>query len=376
MPRHFNSSTKFLVIIGRVQNPCKYRILLPFHYTLPTKWVHLGMILVTGGTGLVGAHLLFELCKGQESIKATYRSKKKIALVKKIFSYYTDQPEELFEKIAWIEANVLDLPSLEHAFYDVKKVYHAAALVSFDPKDHKKLLATNVQGTANIVNLCIEHAVEKLCFVSSIAALGPSINDKPITEENEWTGGSTTYAVSKHFAEMEVWRASQEGIPVTIVNPGIIVAPGFWKSSSGSFFHQAAKGPKYHLPSGTGFVGVNDVVSAIIQLMEGTVINQRYILVNQNWTYKTFAFLLAKALKQPLPKNEVKPWMLNLFWRWDWLRSHLLGKRRRLSKAVAHLFKTQVFYDNSKIIHDLDFEYEDLEKSIEHYCAIFLREQG
>ena len=154
------------------------------------------------------------------------------------------------------------------------------------------------------------------------------------------------------------------------------IAPGFWKSSSGSFFHQAAKGPIYHLPSGTGFVGVNDVTCAMIQLMEGPVINQRYILVNKNWTYKTFAHLLAKGLKQPLPQKEVKLWMLDLFWRWDWLRSHLLGKRRRLSKAVAHLFKTQDYYDNSKIINDLDFGYEDLEKSIERYCSIFLGEQG
>ena len=334
------------------------------------------MILVTGGTGLVGAHLLFELCKSQEPIKATYRNPEKITSVKKVFSYYADQPDELFEKITWIKANVLDIPSLEYAFYDVKKVYHAAALVSFDPKDDKKLLATNIEGTAHIVNLCIEHSIEKLCFVSSIAALGPSVNGNPISEENEWTTASTTYAISKHYAEMEVWRASQEGIPVVIVNPGIIVAPGFWKSSSGSFFHQAAKGPKYHLPSGTGFVGVNDVIGAMIQLMEGTVINQRYILVNQNWTYKTFAHLLAKGLKKPVPEKEVKPWMLSLFWRWDWIRSNFLGKRRRLSKAVAQLFKTQDVYDSSKLINNLNFNYENLENSIERYCTIFLRERN
>lgn len=324
---------------------------------------------------MVGAHLLFELCKDQASIKATYRNPEKITLVKKVFSYYTNKADELFEKITWIEADVLDLPSLEIAFEAVKKVYHAAALVSFDPKDDKKLLATNIEGTANIANLCVQHSVEKLCFVSSIAALGPSVNGKPITEENEWTNGSTTYSISKHYAEMEVWRISQEGIPVVIVNPGIIVAPGFWKTSSGSFFHQAAKGSKYHLPSGTGFVGVNDVTSAMIQLMDGRMTNERYILVNQNWTYKTFAGLLAKGLNKPIPEKEVKLWMLSLFWRWDWLRSIFLGKRRRLSKAVAQLFKTRDIYDNSKLITDLNFSYENLENSIEHYCAIFLKER-
>ena len=332
------------------------------------------MILVTGGTGLVGAHLLFELCKDHESIKATYRNPEKIKLVKKVFSYYTDSPNDLFKKIIWIKADVLDVPSLKDAFKGVKKVYHAAALVSFDPKDDKKLLATNIEGTTNIVNLCVEHAVEKLCFVSSIAALGPSVNGKPITEENEWANASTTYSISKHYAEMEVWRASQEGIPVVVVNPGIIVAPGFWKTSSGSFFHQTSKGSKYHLPSGTGFVGVNDVTSAMIQLMDSTVTNQRYILVNQNWTYKKFAGLLAEGMNKPIPEKEIKLWMLSLFWRLDWVRSILLGKRRRLSRAVAQLFRTQDIYDNSKLMTDLNFSYEDLELSINRYCAIFLKE--
>lgn len=333
------------------------------------------MILVTGGTGLVGAHLLFELSKNNEDIRATYRNHEKLALVEKVFSYYTDDPRPFLDKITWIKANVTDVPSLTHAFQGIKKVYHAAALVSFDPKDYKKLLKTNIEGTTNIVNLCIAHAIKKLCFVSSIAALGPSINGKPITEENEWTVGSTTYSISKHYAEMEVWRASQEGVSVVIVNPGIIVAPGFWKSSSGSFFYQASKGPKYYLPSGTGFVGVNDVVRAMIQLMQHNNINERYILVNQNWTHKYFAELLAKGLKKPLPKKKIQPWMLDWLWLLDWLRAHLLGKRRRLTKNLVQLFRTRDLYDNSKLISAIGFEYEDLEKATKKYCAIFLKEQ-
>jgi len=334
------------------------------------------MILVTGGTGLVGAHLLFELCKHHEAVKATYRNPKKIESVAHVFSYYTEEPKSFFDKIKWVQADILDLPALKEAFSGVTKVYHAAAMVSFDPKDDKALLATNIEGTAHIVNLCIAHSVEKLCFVSSIAALGPSIHGKTITEGNEWTSGTTTYAISKHHAEMEVWRASQEGIPIAIVNPGIIVAPGFWKSSSGSFFHQAAKGPKYYLPSGTGFVGVNDVVHAMVGLMDSSISNERYILVNQNWTYKKFAQVLATGLKKPVPKKEITPLMLSLFWRLDWARSLILGKRRRLSKEVARLFRAMDVYDNSKLQNDLGFTYEDLEKSTALYCAIFLRERG
>jgi len=335
------------------------------------------MILVTGGTGLVGSHLLLGLCKKGEDIKATYRNPDKIKTVEKIFSYYSDDPSALLSKVQWFKADVTDLSSLEIAFKGVKKVYHAAALVSFDPRDDKKLLKTNIEGTANIVNLCIANLVEKLCFVSSIAALGNSVNGEMVTEENEWTNTNTTiYGISKHYAEMEVWKASQEGLQVVIVNPGVIIAPGFWKSSSGSFFRYSAKEPKYYLPSGTGFVAVNDVTSAMIQLMDGIIANQRYILVGENWTYKTFFDLLAKGLDKRPPQRALKPWMLQVFWRLDWIRSNVFGKRRRLSKPVAALFGTTEIYDNSKLKKDLNFEYEDLEESIRTCCAIFLQEFG
>lgn len=333
------------------------------------------MILVTGGTGLVGAHLLYELSKKHDGIRATFRNEDKIKLVKKVFSYYTDEPETLFEKIEWIQANVLNVQALKTAFAGVNRVYHAAAMVSFDPSDDQTLLSTNIEGTSNVVNLCVTKGIEKLCFVSSIAALGPSTNGIPVTEENEWTNNPTTYSISKHYAEMEVWRASQEGVPVVIVNPGVIIAPGFWKNSSGSFFHLASKGPKYYLPTGTGFVGVNDVTKAMIQLMESSVVNERFILVNQNWTYKKFAELLAKGLDKVPPKKEIKHWMLGLFWRLDWLRSKIFGKRRRLTKNTAHLFKSWETYDHSKIKEAIGFEFEDLKKSTLRYCAIFLRER-
>jgi len=334
------------------------------------------MILVTGGTGLVGAHLVMELVQEEKKVRATYRNKDKIEAVRRIFSNYHENSNDLFKRIEWVKADITNIPSLKKAFEGISKVYHTSALVSFDPKDDKKLLRTNIEGTANVVNISIGKKVDKLCFVSSIAALGTSVNSNPINEEKEWTETATTmYAISKHHAEMEVWRASQEGIPVAVVNPGIIVAAGFWKRSSGSFFSQAYRAPNFYLPSGTGFVGVKDVVSAMMGLMKSSIHNQRYILVSENWTYKKFSYLLAKGLNKPLPKKAIKPWMLVFFWRLDWLRANILGKRRRLSKEVAQLFKTQDFYDGSKIERDLNFTYGNLENTVKECCAIFLREQ-
>ena len=232
------------------------------------------MILVTGGTGLIGSHLLFHLAKNGERARANYRTKESMDKVSKIFGYYTDNPSELMDKIEWVEADITDIDRMNTIFEDVKKVYHCAAFISFDPKDYKTLEKINVEGTANVVNLCLKHGVEKLCHVSSIAAIGPSLKDKEATEENEWNDAHVSvYGLTKRDAELEVWRGSQEGLSVAILNPGVVIGPGFWRSGSGSFFTYAAKGKKHFVPGGTGFVAVDDVVNAMVRLMESDIKN-------------------------------------------------------------------------------------------------------
>ena len=141
------------------------------------------MILVTGGTGLVGSHLLYKLILKGGGVKAIYRSEKKIEAVKRIFSYYSKEFETLFSRIEWVKATLNDIPSLENAFNNVTQVYHCAAFISLETKYYHKLRRVNIEGTANIVNLCISHKIDKLCYVSSIATTGMEENDQLITEE-------------------------------------------------------------------------------------------------------------------------------------------------------------------------------------------------
>ncbi|MDF1517975.1 MAG: SDR family oxidoreductase, partial [Lutibacter sp.] len=182
------------------------------------------MILVTGGTGLVGSHLLYHLSLENDSIKAIHRKSSDLRAVKNVFQYFSSDYEALFQKIEWVEADITDIISLEEAFKNVTKVYHSAALVSFNSKDYAAMDEINIDGTTNIVNFCIENRVKKLCFVSSVATIEKSVTGKMMSEADEWNTEKVSYgyALTKFAAEMEVWRASQEGVPIVIVNPGII----------------------------------------------------------------------------------------------------------------------------------------------------------
>ncbi len=335
------------------------------------------MILVTGGTGLVGAHLLYRLVQDGQRPRAIYRTEKSLAKARKVFSYYATDWKKAFDTIHWVVADINDIVALEQAFKGITHVFHAAALISFDPKDYKKLLHVNVAGTANVVNAGIAAQVKKICYVSSIAALGSPIGNKEVTEATEWNmDDNNGYAISKHLGEMEVWRASQEGIDIAIINPGVVIGIGSWKTGSGLLFSTAWKAPSHYLPNGTGFVTVNDVVMAMVLLMQSEVKNERFILVNRNMSYQQIMELLAIGLGKKPPKKELRSWQLELLWRLDWCYSLCTGKPRRLSKKMVRLFNKQDIYNNQKLPSLLpQFSYGDLEKQLAHCCAIFLRER-
>jgi nucleoside-diphosphate-sugar epimerase len=331
------------------------------------------MILVTGGTGLVGAHLLYHLIKNDLKVRAIYRTKERIEKVKEVFSFYTDDVS-LISKIEWFQADITDVPQIIPAFYGVEKVYHCAAFISFKPKDYREMRKVNIHGTAIIVNLSIDAQVKKLCFVGSIASVGDSINGNLITEECEWNkeADNSGYSITKFGAEMEVWRASQEGIDVVIVNPGVILGSGFFNSGSSKLFSKVYKGLKFYTEGITGFVGVKDVVKSMILLMNSEIKNERFILVSENKSFKEIFFLIANGFNKKPPSILIKPWQTAVFWRVDWLFSKITGKEPLLSKYSARTAHSISKYSSENFEKTLNFKFEKMNTLINKICKDYV----
>ena len=330
------------------------------------------MVLVTGGTGLVGSHLLLKLAQQNQSVRALYRKGANLERVKTVFSYYSKNSKSLYETIEWAEADLNDLPKLTLAFKDITHVFHCAAYISFDPSNYKILRATNIKGTANIVNLSIANKVEKLCYVSSVATLGYDAD--LITEETKWEGNQnqSVYAISKYGAEMEVWRASQEGVAAVIVNPGVILGPGFWNSGSGLLFKLAGKKQRYFTNGRTGYVAVNDVTNAMLDLMDSDIKNQRYVLVAENLTYKEILTTVAKSMEIAPPTKLASERMLQFAMVYDWLQSKLLGRKRRLSKALCRALTRDCKFSSEKIKTDLkSFKFTPISEATQQVVQYF-----
>lgn len=334
------------------------------------------MILVTGGTGLVGSHLLYKLVNANKPVRAIYRDENKLETVKKVFAYYTNNVTNIYSKIEWLQVDILDIPALTEAFKGVTKVYHCAAFISFNLKDYYELRKINIEGTANVVNLCIAASVEKLCYVSSIATLGTKPDHSWIDEETHWNpdANNSVYGITKYGAEMEVWRATQEGLPVVIVNPGIIIGAGFWQTGSGKLFAKIYKGFPYYTTGTTGFVCVGDVVLAMVLLMESNVVNERFILVSENLSFKQIAAIVSKYLKVKAPNKKATKWRLGFAWRLDWLSSIVLNRPRNFSKQQAKTALNISNYSSKKMEQEMGFSFQPITTSIEQVATHFLNE--
>ncbi len=333
------------------------------------------MVLVTGGTGFLGSHLLYHLLNEGEEVRALKRPGSNMDVTKVVFSYYLPDSTDLLKKIEWFEGDLLDIFSLEKALDGIEDVYHCAALVSFQPSDRDRMMHTNIAGTANLVNIALEKNVRKFCHVSSIAAIGRADNDKPIDEEVVWkaSGRNSNYAKSKYGAEKEVWRGMEEGLNAVIINPSVILGPGDLFSGGGKLIRLVQKGLAFYTDGVNGYVDVRDVVKAMFLLMKSDISNERFIVSSENVSLKDILFQIAEYTSKPAPRYKATPFMSEIAWRVDKVRGLITGRKPFITKETAQTAGNKYFYTSDKLISALDFEFISVKNSLFDSCEYFLK---
>jgi len=326
------------------------------------------MIVVSGGTGLLGAHLLFRASAENVPIRAIYRSKERLESVRKLFQFYApDNWEEQFARIEWHKGDLLDVPFLEEVMQDCAEVYHCAAVVSFHRRDFNRMIKINREGTFNMVNVALASGVKKFCHVSSTAAIGGTDSDL-ITEESHWKNTPTTsgYSISKYSAEKEVWRAKEEGLNVVIVNPCVILGPGRWNESSLTLFRTLQKGLKYYPPGSNATVDARDVAEIMVRLMAENHFGERYLCIGSNQNFHDLMGIVAKRLGVRAPSVPAKRYQVNFVRRILGFWAFLTGKRNEMTRDTVNNLFGQRAYDASKVKKTLNFEFKSLEDTIDN----------
>ena len=319
------------------------------------------MILITGSTGFVGMNLLKKLSKGNSKIIALYRSEQKKRLVEK----FLKSSKSTNKNIIWKKSTINDIISLEEAFAGVTKVYHCAGYISFSANEKKKLNSVNINGTKNIVNLCIDKKILKLIYFSSISALGDELNENRINENTNYTNfhQQTPYSYSKYNAELEVWRGIQEGLKSVIINPGIILGKSVRNDAPQSKIEKMIlKYPFCFYAKGkSGFVYIDDVISASLKLMNSSISNERFILVSNNYSYKLILNKLMINLRVNKKLIGINKCVFNFMLNIDFILSIIGFKKRFLSFNLIKSLFNQKEYDGSKITRFLpNFNYKNV----------------
>ena len=332
------------------------------------------MVMITGATGFLGAHVLYQLAARGIAIKALYRDRNKIAHVRRIFGYYTDDISALWNRINWIECDILDYYSLRDHMHGVKELYHTAGMISFNNRDRRKLNQINIQGTANVVNACLEQGIEKLCHVSSIATLGEFDGSEFIDENLIWNPGpsASAYATSKLKGEMEVWRGIHEGLKAVIVNPSVIIGPGMWMGSAGNLLDRIRMGLKYYPEGSTGYVDVRDVATAMIRLTEGNHFNERYIINAENLFNRILLNHIADAMQRPRPVHPITPLLMTVSACVESIRSAISGNVPRVTRKALEISDEKLAYSNKKIRDAVAMDFIPIEDSVRFSIALFM----
>ena len=320
-----------------------------------------GAVLVTGGTGFIGAYIIKELIEKGYSVRAIRRSNKLPFFIS----------PDILNKVEWVNGDVLDVISLHEAMNGVDAVIHSAAMVSFLKNERAQMYNTNVDGTANIVNLSLENGIKKLVHISSISALGRTFAGEHVNEEKKWEDGklNTHYGISKHKAEMEVWRGMGEGLDAVIINPSTVLGFGNWHDGSCVFFKTAYKEFPWYTRGINGFVDVEDVARITVLLMESNINEERFIISSENWEFKKLFQLIAETFGKKKAYLEATSFLTNIAIAIEKIKSLATGAKPVVTKENAKIALSKTYFENDKILKAMPgFSFNSLEPCITKAC--------
>jgi len=300
------------------------------------------MILVTGANGLVGSFLCKEFVQKGYRVRGLVRKNSDCTLL-----------NEISDRIEIFIGDINDTGSLIDAAEGIECIVHTAAIISFWNKRNDEMYQTNVLGTKNIVDVALEKNIKRFIHISSIAAIGRKPQDLEIDETNTWEESAlnSPYAVTKHQAELEVFRGIEEGLQATIVNPSVILGPGLKGTSSVRLFEYVEQKNKFYTEGYLNYVDVRDLSEIILMLLNSdTAIGERYIVSGGLTSYRDFFGQVADTMKITAPKIKAADWMRQLAWRIETTKAFFTGKEPLLTKVTARTASNKFEYKSNKVI--------------------------
>lgn len=317
----------------------------------------MALAVVTGASGLLGGNLVIELLARGHRVRATRRASSRIAHL------------DPFD-IEWVDTDLSDRAGLEAAFAGADVVFHCAAQVTVRREVSTALRQTNVEGTKNVLAAFRAAASGRLVYVSTVGAVGMSVDGTPCTEDAEWNFDvfdmADGYVTTKRWAEDIVRAHAAGGLDVVIGNPTYMLGPFDAKISSGKLIVDVVRGKAPgRAPGKNNFVDVRDVARGLLLCWEKGVRGERYILGGRNMTYGDTMALIAEIAGVHLPSRQVPKSVARVLgWAGD-VQERLSDSEPLLnSVTIGYAFTDRFIFASDKAQRELGYTISPLEPAI------------
>ncbi len=316
---------------------------------------------------MVGAHLVCTMLRQGFGVRAIKCPDDNTGYTKSILSLYSDDYENLFNEIEWVEARYDDPGQMSAALEGVCKVF-----CCLKPRlSGEQSISDNVETIRNIIAAVQDSDCEYMMYLSSVYALGEEQELSDINEKSQRDpkGKYTKISNAFYMCEMEVWRAIQEGLRAGIINTASVLGPGDWKNDKSVFVcNQLMR--EYYTDGVSGIVSINDLVKCIMAMAKQQICNENFVVCGHNVSCKDFFRMFAEAQEVEPPTKHASTLRI-LLWKLKYAMQSIREKRRPIIDDEFFHDLTQFrTYDNSKSINRIIIGYEPIEESIKMVCEL------
>ncbi|HAA15804.1 MAG TPA: hypothetical protein DCE41_30475 [Cytophagales bacterium] len=313
-------------------------------------------ILITGGTGLIGSFFVKRLVDDGHEVWIYHR---RPSLPSELQAYSPN--------IRGIQGDLFDLPLVSETVQACNAIIHSAGHVSFARREKSRLHRINVEATRFWVDVALNANIERFVYLSSVSALGLPKDQSLIDEKVQWEDqlSMTEYGRTKHLGEREVWRGIEEGLPGSIINPSVVLAPGAEIRSSLRMLDYVKSGGKFLFPGTVNYVDVRDLTQLmkILLLQEGEV-GEQYIASAGSLSYAHFLSEIAAYSGVKPPSIRLPIGLLRTLAPIEEARNYLFGGTPLVTHDMVKSIRKSVTFDGSKAGTLKGFSYHSLGDSL------------
>ena len=291
----------------------------------------MGIALITGGSGHVGANLVRELSSRGYEVRCID----------------FDNDHRAFEgfNVELVKGNITDISTLDNTFKDVEVVFHTAAVISLDRKDKDLIRSVNVGGTENVCEMSLRHGVKKLIHFSSVDAFVREPLEDPLYENRSLVTdpNAVPYDLSKADAQRIVLEYCDKGLNASIIHPSGIFGPNDFKPSLfGQEFINIANGKRpYSINVGYDYVDVRDLCKTSVNCIDKGEIKQNYIVGGNYMDFVYMSEVMSEILNKKLIRSTLPFGFIYMSLPGSYISSLIKKTPRAITMDSIHTIKVQ-----------------------------------